>query len=49
MHNVMPHEFYGVDPNDMARKFMLAFSGYEVKKNNDSIKEMELKQRNKRR
>jgi hypothetical protein len=34
MHNVLPHDFYGVDNNNMARKLVLAFSSYEVEENN---------------
>ena len=37
-HNICPDEFYGVERNDMARSIILAFSQYEVKKQNERNK-----------
>ena len=37
MHNVLPHDFYGVPINDMARSIMVAFSDYEVVQHNKTV------------
>jgi len=38
MHNIMPHQFYGIENNEISQKLMMVFSDYEVKKHNDAIK-----------
>ena len=38
MHNVLPHDFYGVPINDTSRTIMVAFSDYEIEKQNKAVK-----------